>query len=106
MRARARAKLTDFGIGQIVNAEALAGVTRLGFTQTMLSSTSACGTQIYLAPEILSGQPATTRSDIYSLGVVLWQNGHGRFRPAADRRLDGNDLRSAPARRHPAVRRG
>jgi WD40 repeat protein/class 3 adenylate cyclase/tRNA A-37 threonylcarbamoyl transferase component Bud32 len=75
----ARAKLTDFGVGQVVNAEALAGVTRMGFTQTMLSSGSASGTQIYMAPEVLSGQPATTRSDIYSLGVVLWQMITGDF---------------------------
>lgn len=29
-------KLTNFGIGQVVNAELLAGMMRLGFTQTML----------------------------------------------------------------------
>jgi len=74
-----RAKLTDFGIGQVVNPEALASGGRLGFTHTMLSSTDATGTQIYMAPEIQAGQPATTRSDIYSLGVVLWQTVSGDF---------------------------
>jgi class 3 adenylate cyclase/tetratricopeptide (TPR) repeat protein/tRNA A-37 threonylcarbamoyl transferase component Bud32 len=75
----ARAKLTDFGIGQVISPEALASGGRLGFTQTMLSSASASGTQIYMAPEIQAGQPATTRSDIYSLGVVLWQTVSGDF---------------------------
>ena len=28
---------------------------------------------MYMAPETIAGQPATTRSDIYSLGVVLYQ---------------------------------
>jgi WD40 repeat protein/class 3 adenylate cyclase len=73
-------KLTDFGVGQVVSQECLAGVTRAGFTQTMLStSSSQTGTQLYLAPELLAGEPATTRSDIYSLGVVLYQLVVGAF---------------------------
>jgi WD40 repeat protein/class 3 adenylate cyclase/tRNA A-37 threonylcarbamoyl transferase component Bud32 len=68
------AKLTDFGIGQVLSEEHLFGMTRAGFTQTMMgSSTSGTGTQMYIAPEILAGKPASTRSDIYSLGVVLYQ---------------------------------
>jgi WD40 repeat protein len=35
---------------------------------------------MYLAPEIIAGNPATTRSDIYSLGVVLYQLLIGDFR--------------------------
>jgi len=70
-----RAKLTDFGIGQVVSEEVLAGVTRAGFTQTILGSDSSSqsGTQMYMAPELLAGKPASTRSDIFSLGVVLYQ---------------------------------
>jgi serine/threonine protein kinase/class 3 adenylate cyclase len=68
-------RLTDFGIGQVISEEYLAGVTRAGFTQTMMSpgSSAQMGTQMYLAPELLAGKPASPRSDLYSLGVVLYQ---------------------------------
>lgn len=70
-----RVKLTDFGIGQVVSEEYLSGITRAGFTQTIMSdsSSSHTGTQLYMAPELLAGRPASTRSDIFSLGVVFFQ---------------------------------
>jgi len=33
----------------------------------------------YMAPEVLSGQPATVQSDIYSLGVILYRCVTGRY---------------------------
>jgi serine/threonine protein kinase/class 3 adenylate cyclase len=79
--AEVRVKLTDFGIGQVVSEEYLKGITRAGFTKTILSdsSSSHTGTQIYMAPELLAGKPASTRSNIYSLGVVLYQVLEGDF---------------------------
>jgi eukaryotic-like serine/threonine-protein kinase len=68
------AKLSDFGIGQVVSAEVLEGVTKGGFTQSILAEASPqSGTQLYMAPELLAGEKATPQSDIYSLGVVLFQ---------------------------------
>jgi WD40 repeat protein/class 3 adenylate cyclase len=69
------AKLTDFGIGQVLSEEYLSGITRAGFTQTMMGpgSSSQTGTQMYMAPELFAGKLASIRSDIYSLGVVLYQ---------------------------------
>jgi len=73
-----QAGLTDFGIGLIMNMEALAeqGITMAGYTNTMApdeTSTSGAGTRLYMAPEVVEGKLSTTRSDIYSLGVILYQ---------------------------------
>jgi serine/threonine protein kinase len=65
-------KLTDFGIGQVVSEEYLKGITRAGFTQTMASgSSSGTGTQLYMAPELLAGKPASIRSDICLIGICF-----------------------------------
>ncbi len=51
-----RVVLMDFGTG----LEAAAGAS------------APAGTPLYLAPELFAGQPATVRSDVYSLGVLLY----------------------------------
>jgi serine/threonine protein kinase/class 3 adenylate cyclase len=69
--------LTDFGIGLLSDPEALKkqGITATGMTQTLAAgnSSSTSGTGMYLAPEIHEGKPPSERSDIYSLGVLLYQ---------------------------------
>ncbi|HEY8000795.1 MAG TPA: serine/threonine-protein kinase [Solirubrobacterales bacterium] len=53
------ARLSDFGIARPADA---ASLTRTG---------EVIGTERYLAPEVIAGEPASERSDLYALGVLL-----------------------------------
>ena len=79
--ADGRVLLTDFGAGR-----ELAGQSNSGH--------ELAGTPLYLAPEVLAGQPASAASDIYSLGVLLYHLATSSF-PIRGRTLD--DLRRAHA---------
>jgi serine/threonine protein kinase len=68
-------KLADFGSGSVLDPRRLEqlGISRMGFTKTVTALDATSGTPIYLAPEVIAGQPFTVQADVYSLGVVLYQ---------------------------------
>ena len=75
-------KIADFGSACLLEPSRLEalGITRLGMTQTASAEASSfSGTFLYLAPEVLSGKPATAQSDVYALGVMLYQMVVGDF---------------------------
>jgi serine/threonine protein kinase/DNA-binding winged helix-turn-helix (wHTH) protein len=77
-----RVLLADFGSGGVLDVHQLEalGITRMGFTKSIAVTDSAAGTPLYLAPEVLAGQPQTVKGDIYALGVMLYQLTIGEFR--------------------------
>ena len=65
-----RAKVLDFGLAKRVSNELEPG------TETVSALTipgAVMGTLAYMAPEQLRGQPADARSDVWALGVVLYE---------------------------------
>ncbi len=73
---RVQVRLTDFGSGRLMEPGRLGelGVTPLGLTRTVDStSDSSFGTPLYIAPEIIAGEAATVKSDVYALGMLLYQ---------------------------------
>lgn len=77
----ARLRVADFGSSRLFDSGRLdeLGITHLGLTQTQAISQDS-GTPLYLAPEVVGGQSASVKSDVYALGVTLYQLLIGDFR--------------------------
>ncbi|MFT4046587.1 MAG: winged helix-turn-helix domain-containing protein [Solimonas sp.] len=80
---RPRVRLADFGSSRLLEPARLAelGITAPGLSATQTAGAdSSGGTPLYLAPELIAGQPPTVRSDVYALGILLYQFAVGDFR--------------------------
>jgi len=95
MDAEGRAKVADFGIAQAGDP----GMTEAG---------SILGTAQYLAPEQARGEPVDERSDLYSVGVVLYEMLTGGVPFKGDSAVTValkhvNELPTEPAERVPGI---
>jgi serine/threonine-protein kinase len=84
--ARGRLKVMDFGIARVTGA---ARTTHHG---------KLVGTPEYMSPEQVRGEDATIRSDVYSLGILLFEMVTGRppFRAGASFELMRAQVEDAP----------
>lgn len=82
---RGKARVTDFGVAVVA--------------KELLGREATAGTPAYMAPEQLTGKEVTQRSDIYSLGLVLYELFTGKPVYDADNVTDLISLheRSTPA---------
>ena len=60
------AKIMDFGIARLVRGQAITGAGVI------------VGTPQYMSPEQVDGQEVDQRSDLYSLGIILYEMATGR----------------------------
>lgn len=92
-----RAKVLDFGLAKRLREEDLDAITR-----SQMSLTEAgvvVGTLHYLAPEALRGRPADERSDLWALGVMLYEMATGSlpFQGKTSFELTSGILREPPS---------
>lgn len=100
IRSDGRIKITDFGIARI---ESLAPGDRTEVGQIL-------GTPSYMSPEQVAGQPVDARSDLFSLGIILYELATGA-KPFAGDNLAAvffaiaHKEPEAPGKRNPALPR-
>lgn len=90
---KGRVKVLDFGLAKLVPPAA-----NVASAETLSQTQGVSGTLPYMSPEQLQGEQAEPRSDIFSLGVLLYQISTGQlpFRETVPSRLTDAILHQAP----------
>src|SRR5512135_990266 len=73
------AKVMDFGLAKNILLDGKGDVTR-SLSRVSLSSPGALiGTLAYMSPEQARGEPIDGRSDLFALGIILYEMSTGRY---------------------------
>lgn len=70
-------KVLDFGVAKMVAMEALSESQIDTYSGRLTSSSGTPGTVIYMSPEQVRGEPVDGRTDIFSMGIVLYEMATG-----------------------------
>jgi len=91
-----RVKVLDFGLAKHMAPGEITLKTQS--ISTLTSEGAIVGTMHYMAPELFRGEPADARSDIWALGVVLYEMANGKrpFRGRTSYELSSMILHDSP----------
>jgi len=95
-----RLKVLDFGLAKLAEPDIVTDRTQVATMTTPLSSAGqVLGTVPYMAPEQIRGETVDARSDIFALGIVLYELASGKrpFAGATFADVSSAILRDAPA---------
>ena len=74
MLTKSGVKLLDFGLAKLQPAGAVAGMSVAGtMTSPLTAQGTILGTLHYMAPEQIEGKETDARSDIFSLGAIMYE---------------------------------
>ncbi len=65
-------KVVDFGVAKLMNSNTEGG-------QRLTQAGEVCGSPVYMSPEQCMGQELDPRSDIYSMGIVIYETLTGKL---------------------------
>jgi eukaryotic-like serine/threonine-protein kinase len=100
MLTKSGVKLLDFGLAKAMAPSATQGsLTALPTQQGLTQEGTILGTFQYMAPEQLEGREADARTDIFTLGAVLYEMATGRkaFSGASQASLISSIMKEDPA---------